>query len=236
MRSPSYTLCVTLLYITVGVFPEFKQQGGPHQEHMSKKKQQEIAHKFLLHMRVAETHAWLFNSSYRTHPCNYDCVPTCDWLIDTYNTPVVIKSTHAWTFNYSCVIVLVTTLRTTSGHGPKPSMDLDFTHAIKTRGTTKNIAPMCAVVTGWYHMWSESPRISGNKKKHTFIPSWERGNKALKGNGKSCNMYISSKGCRYEELVQLSKLLPSIVILLLATGVLFLNYAILMITSLPQMC
>jgi len=45
------------LYITVGVFPELKQQGGPHQEHILKKKQQEIAHKFLLHMRVAETHA-----------------------------------------------------------------------------------------------------------------------------------------------------------------------------------
>jgi len=45
------------LCITVGVFPELKQQGGPHQGHISKKKQQEVAHKFLLYMRVAEAHA-----------------------------------------------------------------------------------------------------------------------------------------------------------------------------------
>jgi len=36
------------LYITVGVFPDLNQQGGPHQEHISKKKLQEVAHKFFL--------------------------------------------------------------------------------------------------------------------------------------------------------------------------------------------
>jgi len=53
-------------------------------------------------------------------------------------------------FSYSRVIILVTTLRTTSGRGPKPCMDLDFTHAIKTSGTMQKITHVCAVVTGQY--------------------------------------------------------------------------------------
>jgi len=53
------------------------------------------------------------------------------------------------------MIVLVTTLKTTSGHGPKPCMDLDFTHAIKTSGTTRKITRMCAVVPGRYCKWVE---------------------------------------------------------------------------------
>jgi len=47
-------------------------------------------------------------------------------------------------------IILVTMLRTTSGCGPKPCMDLDFTHAIKMSGTTQKITRVCAVVTGQY--------------------------------------------------------------------------------------
>jgi len=46
------------------------------------------------------------------------------------------------------VIILLTTLRTTSGHGPKPCIDLDVTRAIKTSGTTRKITHMCTVVTG----------------------------------------------------------------------------------------
>jgi len=48
------------------------------------------------------------------------------------------------------MIILVTTLRTTGGRGSKPCMDLDFTHAIKTSGTTRKISRVCAVVTGRY--------------------------------------------------------------------------------------
>jgi len=51
------------------------------------------------------------------------------------------------------MIIHVTTLRTTSDRGPKPCMDFDFTHAIKTSGTTWKITRVCAVVTGWYHKW-----------------------------------------------------------------------------------
>jgi len=76
------------LYITVGAFPELNQQGGPHQEHISKKKQQEVAHKFLLHTHVAEAHAWLFNSSYGTRPFVY---------------PHVIGITLTWSSLYSRV-------------------------------------------------------------------------------------------------------------------------------------
>jgi len=42
------------LYIMVGVFLELKEQGGPHQEHISKKKQPEVTqamHKFGLYSR-----------------------------------------------------------------------------------------------------------------------------------------------------------------------------------------
>jgi len=37
-----------------------------------------------------------------------------------------------------------------SGRGPKPCMDLDFTHIIKTSGITLKITCVCAVVTGRY--------------------------------------------------------------------------------------
>jgi len=53
-------------------------------------------------------------------------------------------------FSYTHVIILATMLRTMSGHGPKPCMDLDFTHAIKTSGTMLKITRVCAVVTGLY--------------------------------------------------------------------------------------
>jgi len=59
-----------------------------------------------------------------------------------------------YSFCYTRVIILVTTLRTASGRGPKPFMDLDFTHAIKTSGTTLKITRVCAVVTGRYCMYS----------------------------------------------------------------------------------
>jgi len=69
---------------------------------------------------------WCWGCSYSTHPCNYDCIPTCRW----YNTPVVIKTTHAWTSTalatHTWSYILVTTLRTMSGHGPKSRMDLDL--------------------------------------------------------------------------------------------------------------
>jgi len=59
-----------------------------------------------------------------------------------------------YSFSYTRVIILVTTLRTMSGRGPKPCMDLDFTHAIKTSGTTRKITRkitrVCAVITGLY--------------------------------------------------------------------------------------
>jgi len=51
-------------------------------------------------------------------------------------------------FKYSSMIVLVTTLKTMSGSGPKPCTDWDLTHAIKMRGTTQKFTGMCAVVTG----------------------------------------------------------------------------------------
>jgi len=59
-----------------------------------------------------------------------------------------------YSFSYTRVIILVTTLRTTSGHGPKPCIDLDFTHAIKMSGTTRKITRVCAVVTRRYCIWS----------------------------------------------------------------------------------
>jgi len=52
-----------------------------------------------------------------------------------------------YSFSYTRVIILVTTLRTTSGRGPKPYMDLDFTHALKMSDTTRKITRVCAVVT-----------------------------------------------------------------------------------------
>jgi len=93
---------------------------------------------------------WCRGCSNSTCPCNHDCIPTCHW----YNTLVVIKTTHVWTITALATdawsYVLVTTLRTTSGRGPKPCLDLDFNQAIKTSGNTRKITRVCAVVTGRY--------------------------------------------------------------------------------------
>jgi len=43
--------------------------------------------------------------------------------------------------------------------GPKPYMDLDFTHTIKTSGATQKITRMCAVVTGRYRISTQTPYI-----------------------------------------------------------------------------
>jgi len=136
-------------YITVSVLPELSQRSGPRQEHISKKKQQEVAHKFHLYTHIAEAHAWLFSSSYGTHLCNYDCIPTTDWCGHQDYSCV-----NQHSFSYSPVIVLATTLRTTSGRGPKPCMDLDFTHTIKTSGTMRKITHVCVVAIGRYHSCS----------------------------------------------------------------------------------
>jgi len=81
--------------------------------------------------------------------------PSASLAVEWFKPHICGNQDHSrvkYSFSYTCVIILVTTLRTMSGRGPKPCMDLDFTHAIKTSGTTRKITRVCAVVTGRYCM------------------------------------------------------------------------------------
>jgi len=77
--------------------------------------------------------------------------PSASLAVEWFKSRICANQDHSrvkHSFSYTRVIILVTMLRTTSGRGPKSCMDLDFTHAIKTSGSTRKITCMCAVVTG----------------------------------------------------------------------------------------
>jgi len=79
--------------------------------------------------------------------------PSASLAVEWFQLRICGNQDHSrmkYSFSYTRVIILVTTLRTTSGRGPKPCMDLDFTHTIKSSGTTQKITRVCAVVTGRY--------------------------------------------------------------------------------------